>query len=505
MNVTGIDVEVERVPRPRDHAAGVDHEADAVATMCLEVGRGPATDPAEEDETVLIETEYFDAGYVGDDALEVDDETVAETDAGEVGARAAARLARQVLLEAEQAQRLESSGRRHGVLGVAMALVLAYQVAPAVLPGGHIGINVFLAALGYGLWSARRQAPSTGERAKGGRRRADAERTGWISQRRATLIDALGWAGLALLAVACWAPDPTNIGGRFAPLAVLATVLVLLGATTEPPGPLVRVLTAAPLRLLGQMSFPLLGVLLALFGVAPAVSGWEPNASARVGAGVLAVVIGYSMMRHMERSRAAQIERARHRSGHVVGLTACAAAVALTLTATDGGSEPTDAAEFVAAVGSTPLDSAELNSAELPSDASAEPSVDLPFADRCWSIPPAFATATCTFGGSKADVSVALTGDQTAGAWLPALQGMSLAKGWRITTYLAADCTPGVVSADGACRAWTERVGKAVKSGGFDLIVVGGGSGEAGGAFGEALRRAGHTVIGMPDLMAPKR
>lgn len=502
MNVTGIDVAVERVPRPRDHAEGADHEADAVATMCLEVGRGCAgakDDAGEEEENVLIATEYFDAGYVGDDAREVQDEPeeAAEVveEVGEVGARTAARLARQALHDAAQAQRFEPSVRSHGVLGVAMALVLGYQVVPAALPGGHIGVNVFLAALGCGLWSARRHAPSTHERAKGGRRRADAERTGWISQRRATLMQALGWAGLALLAFACWAPDPTNVGGQFAPLAVLATAALVVGVTTEPPGSLARVLTAAPLRLLGQMSFPLLGALIALFGVVPALSGWEPNAPARAVAGVVAVAIGYMTMRHLERSRAAQIQRARHRSGQAVGLAACAAAVALTFTAPGEVAERTDRAEFVAAVGSTPL----------PLRAPVEPVASLPFADRCWSIPPAFAAATCTFGDRQADVSVALTGDQSAGAWLPALQGLALAKGWRITTYLAADCTPGAVTADEACRAWTERVGKAVKSAGFDLIVVGGGSGEAGGAFGEALRRAGHTVIGMPDLVAPSR
>lgn len=499
-------VAAERLlPRPRRHS---ENDADALTTTVIEVGRISTEDDLEEtdavdDENVLIATEYFDAGYVGEedleeqgdetdlveetatDLVEVDaHEVVAQVEAPEpIGARSAARAARKVAEEAERTQRLAPTNRRHGVLGLAMLLVLAYQVVPAALPGGHVGVNAFLAAMGLTLWSSRRIAPL---QAKGGRRRAELMSDGSLGRRR----NLLGWAGVVLLALACWAPDPTNVADRFSPLAMLATVALLIGVTAEPPGLVAKAAAAAPLRMLGRLTFPLLGYLVLLLGVLPAAAGAEPNMALRAGAAALAVLASYLTMRHLSRSQAAAIERARHRNPYVVGAIASLAALGLACTA-PGGSDAKPAT-FQAAVESSPLPA-------------AAPAADVAFADRCWSTPPAYVSATCSYGADSSKVTVALTGDQTAASWLPALQGLALAKGWRVTSYLASGCSPSLGSADAACAAWIERTGKALKDGGYALVVVAGGTGEAGGEFGEHLRRQGLTVIGMPDLLGPHK
>jgi hypothetical protein len=371
------------------------------------------------------------------------------------------------------------------VLGLAMLLVLGYQMVPQAVPGGQVGVNAFLGALIMTVWALR--GHNLGLIAKGGRRRAECEGSRETSRPGTLFLS----AGLGLLGFAAFAPDPTNVGDRFAPLALLAGALLVVGVTAEPPGPLARVLAKAPLRYLGHLSFALLGALTIVFVVVPGVIG-ELNAVTRVLASLAALGVAALTMRQIERSNAAQIQRARHRNGYAVKVAAGLAAIALGATTPGHLNDRQNADDFVAAV----------EAVELP--AAPAPAAGLPFADRCWAIPPNFAQATCTFGNDDADVSVALTGDQTAGSWLPALQGLALAKGWRVTTYLAADCMPGATS-DAACAAWTERVRKSITGRDFDLVVVAGDTDANGGAFGKGLRRDGMTVIGMPDLVSPTK
>ncbi|MGQ0467065.1 MAG: hypothetical protein ACT4QG_17330 [Sporichthyaceae bacterium] len=473
-----IKVAERLLPRPRRHSEDdAAHEFDEV-------------DLAEE-EHVLIATEYFDTqSTVAEDDVEADveadtapvaeAEAVATEEVEPIGARSAALRARKAAAEAQRTQRLAPVNRRHGVLGLAMLLVLAYQVVPALVPGGHVGVNLFLAAMAWGLWSSRRVAPL---QAKGGRRRAELVSEGHGGRRR----NLLGWTGVVLLAIACWAPDPTNVADRFSPLAIVAAVLLLIGITAEPPGFVARAAATAPLRMLGRLTFPLLGYLVALLGVLPAILNWEPNAFFR-GLGVtLSAGAAYLTMRHYQRGQSAAIERAKHRNPYVVGAIASLAALGLAFTAP--GQTDAKPAKFQAAVESSPL----------PATTPA-----LPFADRCWAIAPTYVQATCSYGADDAKVTVALTGDQSAASWLPALQGLALAKGWQVTSYLASNCSPAVGSTDAACTAWIDGVAKSVENGGYDLIVVSGGTGEAGGTFGEKLRREGLTVIGMPELLAPQ-
>jgi hypothetical protein len=86
---------------------------------------------------------------------------------------------------------------------------------------------------------------------------------------------------------------------------------------------------------------------------------------------------------------------------------------------------------------------------------------------------------TCTFGDPDGTVEIALVGNSHAGHWLPALQRIAEARGWRITTVLASECTatrtPVEWETDAltpACLGWADRVMEATSDGGFDLVVT---------------------------------
>ncbi|MBW9204494.1 acyltransferase [Mumia sp. zg.B17] len=96
----------------------------------------------------------------------------------------------------------------------------------------------------------------------------------------------------------------------------------------------------------------------------------------------------------------------------------------------------------------------------------------------CWSYLPDFPVVTCTFGERDADVSVALVGNSHAGQWLPALEEIAAARGWRITTYLASRCAYADVnqrfdteSQSRRCREWGKKVTDRLAAG-YDLVVM---------------------------------
>ena len=97
----------------------------------------------------------------------------------------------------------------------------------------------------------------------------------------------------------------------------------------------------------------------------------------------------------------------------------------------------------------------------------------------CWSSSPRFRVVRCDFGPQDADVTVALAGNSHAGHWLPALQGVAEARGWRITTFLASQCALADVSQlfdtdakSARCRSWGEDVTAELASGDYDLVVM---------------------------------
>jgi hypothetical protein len=76
-------------------------------------------------------------------------------------------------------------------------------------------------------------------------------------------------------------------------------------------------------------------------------------------------------------------------------------------------------------------------------------------------------------------VSIALIGNSHAGHWLPALQAVAEQRGWRITTFLASECTANrtavawdSIDKQRGCLSWADKVLAATTSEHFDLVVT---------------------------------
>jgi peptidoglycan/LPS O-acetylase OafA/YrhL len=88
-------------------------------------------------------------------------------------------------------------------------------------------------------------------------------------------------------------------------------------------------------------------------------------------------------------------------------------------------------------------------------------------------------TASCTYGDPRGDVRVALAGNSHALSWQPPVDRIGKASGWRVTTYFAAGCRLSDARTElstreheEGCLAWGKRVGKKLRDGNFDLVVM---------------------------------
>jgi hypothetical protein len=102
-----------------------------------------------------------------------------------------------------------------------------------------------------------------------------------------------------------------------------------------------------------------------------------------------------------------------------------------------------------------------------------------PAKENCFSFVPRFPDKTCTFGPPDGSVRVALVGNSHAGEWLPALQRVAGASHWRITTYLASQCSLSEVkqvfdtaSHSQACLDWVRRTTQRIARAKYDLVVM---------------------------------
>lgn len=79
----------------------------------------------------------------------------------------------------------------------------------------------------------------------------------------------------------------------------------------------------------------------------------------------------------------------------------------------------------------------------------------------------------CDFGSGT--VSVALVGDSHAQRWIPALQPLLKARGWKLTTYLKSSCPFSAVPPrkyESACREWNEKVADRLADKKYDIVLV---------------------------------
>ena len=306
---------------------------------------------------------------------------------------------------------------------------------------------------------------------------------------------ALGWAGIAAIGASAILYSPaTAFPGYAALLPVLGAAAVIAASAPMHPASPAPYLAIRPMQWLGDVSYsvylwhwPL--IVLVPYATGTALSGAHKVAIIvatlvlagltkvfvedpfrrpawrrplrrpfLLGAAGMAVVVGMTVMLHVEFDRRQQVARAE-------------------LAAALEGDDPCFGAGALAAgearcprTVSGPIVPAPAQASQDKSDAYDGP---------CWTWKPFDDTRTCTFGDPDGTIEIALVGNSHAGHWLPALQRIAESRGWRITTFLASECTATRTPVEWetealtpACLGWADRVLEATSTGRFDLVVT---------------------------------
>jgi peptidoglycan/LPS O-acetylase OafA/YrhL len=296
-----------------------------------------------------------------------------------------------------------------------------------------------------------------------------------------------GWLGLASMVGAAFVLDGSvAYPGAFALAPTVGgAALILSGMTTGGPG---GVLSVAPIRFLGRISYSLYLWHWPILVLPAAAAERELSAVASVALVVLAVVVAWASWRFIEEPFRAGFPSLARRPGRTIlaGATAVALIVSLAgglLAAAGpiGGSTDVAAVDPGAAI-AEPLDLEPMPSPD-PSPSTAGPGAVTPSAAGSASptesppapaatprpvvrlpadVRPALANARndeerlrrdgclafegvtrppdCVYGAPKGAFTVGLVGDSHAAQWFPALERIALARRWRIVTFVKVSC-----------------------------------------------------------------
>jgi peptidoglycan/LPS O-acetylase OafA/YrhL len=256
---------------------------------------------------------------------------------------------------------------------------------------------------------------------------------------------AFAWAGLAAVAVAGVALTSETPYPGLAALLPTAGAVALLYGGAAPSGP-VRLLTVAPLRFLGKISYslylwhwPLL--VLPLTFLERALTGVEivMVVTAAIGVSWLSWRFVEQPFRYGDRSRRATSWSA-IRAGAAGILTVAlvtqvfaaalpSSVVAFQPTPSPSGS-PTTSDEPIA----LPKDLA-------PSLASARDDEERLRGDGCLAFERVTTPPDCEYGVAGSAITIALVGDSHASHWFPAIEAIALERGWRLLTFVKVSCS----------------------------------------------------------------
>jgi hypothetical protein len=363
---------------------------------------------------------------------------------------------------------------------LALLLILAHQVLPYDTAAAA-GPTVFALTLAF-----LRRSPSCERTERLARHggRGHATRRLKVSP----MAGILAWAALPAVVAAGTAPLPEAAGGA---VALVGALTVHFGSRLAPAGWFAAPFAARLTQYLGRLVFPAVGWMALLVGGPALVDRGLPS-SLRAGLALASLLPAMLTMRQFDiwsRNRGAL----RPGGSYVIATTASLSLGGLML-APAGLPAPTGAAaEFVSAVRTAPL----------PAAAPASGAAALPGGTHCWSPAPQFDGASCTFGETTSNVSVALVGGAHAAQWLPALELLAAGKHWRITAFLAQGCP--VPSPTVACKDWLRRTTAAIGSGNYNLVLLSDASPAADDpyrAMTDALRKAGKKVLSGTDAAA---
>jgi peptidoglycan/LPS O-acetylase OafA/YrhL len=326
----------------------------------------------------------------------------------------------------------------------------------------------------------------------------------------------LGWAGLAaVIGSAAWLPAGATTPGPWTLVPTVGAAAVLLAGWSDAPGGPVRVLGTRPMVWVGGLSYSIyLWHWPALVLTEWALDGI--TTTQRVLVLVLSLLPAWASHRFLEspvhHSRALAA-RTRPVLALGVALSAVGALAALPLTQAASPFRTTPVTG-----GRPSVDS--LGAATLASPPSTDPAAyavddwefltpdpqlageDRPAADvdRCQVDRLVEEPVACEFGVPRGTTTVALVGDSKAMQWLPALERLAPARGWRIVTYGKSACAlaAGHAQNEGrvypACDEWNRRVMDRLRADPPDLLLT---SGYAGSAWDGAHATRAALVTGL--------
>jgi peptidoglycan/LPS O-acetylase OafA/YrhL len=310
----------------------------------------------------------------------------------------------------------------------------------------------------------------------------------------ASLRTGLAWCGLAaiLTAALCYSGDTAFPGWRAA-LPVVGAAAVI--AAFAGPGTLspTRLLALRPVQALGDCSYSVYLWHWPLIVLVGYLSGGHLGRLDKAGILILSGVLAWCSKRFVE-----DPFRARGRAGSRKPLAWAAVGMAtvvvlgLVQSAEVAWRDGQAQAELEAAVhqhggcfGAAALGDPERHCAAtlhgpfVPAPAQAVNDKSEAYAKDCFASAPFDSVKRCTFGDPHARVSIALVGNSHAGHWLPALQAVAEKRGWRITTFLASECTADKtavvwdsIDKQRGCLSWADKVLALTTSEHFDLVVT---------------------------------
>ncbi|TFD45071.1 acyltransferase [Cryobacterium sp. TMT1-2-1] len=312
----------------------------------------------------------------------------------------------------------------------------------------------------------------------------------------APLRIALGWAGLACIAgTAIFYTATTPFPSWTALVPVLGTVAVI--AANPPsgwasPG---RYMAWRPMQWLGDVSYSVYLWHWPMIVLLPFVSGGRLGTLDKllvlVGALVLGGLTKTLVEDRFRKSRSRSTTPLRRSFGlAAVGMTVVVGLGVAQIAEFNHRQEVTEAQLVRALAGDTPCFGAaamvDLNNCEptttgpvVPAPARAATDKSEAYSRDCWEWIPFTGMKNCVFGDPHGEVSVALVGNSHAGQWLGPIDAIAKRKGWKITTFLASECTATAADVEwdadekrAGCRSWGQRVLKATTSGAFDLVIT---------------------------------
>lgn len=256
---------------------------------------------------------------------------------------------------------------------------------------------------------------------------------------------AIAWAGLAVVALAgVVLSAETPYPGLAALLPTAGAVALLYGGAAS-SGP-VWLLTAAPLRLLGKISYslylwhwPLL--VLPLLFLERALTGVEIVVAVAAAIGISWVSWRFveQPFRYSDRSRRATSWSA-IRAG-VAGILSVALftqGLAAALPSTVVAVQPTPSPSGSPTASDEPI---ALPQDLAPSLASARDDEERLRGDGCLAFERVTTPPECVYGVKGSTVTIALVGDSHASHWFPAIEAIALERGWRLLTFVKVSCS----------------------------------------------------------------